>query len=108
MADKKQLGDCLDEAKALINGERQKDYGRPDDNINTIALFWSGYLSQLTGGVVYLTGRDVCNMQSLLKIARDIHTPKHDNCVDVAGYIAISDFYFGGQSEISNQKSDST
>ena len=37
-------GAVLDEAKAVINGERQNQYGNPEDSFRLIAAFWSSYL----------------------------------------------------------------
>ena len=83
-----EIGNCLLEAKSLINGERMKNYGEPGKNIRDIAELWTTYL----GAKIY--PRDVCNMMILVKISRDAYVPKHDNMVDVAGYAGISDSCF--------------
>lgn len=83
------IGNCLDEAKELINGERMKNYGEPGENVNDIAQFWSTYLH------FDISGRDVCNMMILVKISRDSFVPMHDNQVDIAGYAGIADSCFG-------------
>lgn len=96
--------DVLDAAERCVNGDREQDYGSPEDNFRTIAKMWSAYLSAapcmedletaITGVVlgpkiVNLTPYDVAAMLALLKIARIAsgHS-KADNWVDLAGYAA--------------------
>lgn len=85
----------LEEAHALIYGDREQTYGAPDKNLNTIAGFWEEYLhargllNTEAGG---LNRDDVCYMMSLLKIARLANDQKHrDSRVDTCGYIALAD-----------------
>lgn len=75
--------DVLDEAEKCVLGNREQDYGSPEDNFKTIAEFWSTY----TG--TKITAVDVAAMLSLLKLARikSGHS-KWDNWVDLAGYAA--------------------
>jgi len=87
-------GEILDTAKALINGDRQDQYGKPEDSFDTISRFWNTYLvartrANPTAGVT-MTPKDVCIMMALLKIAREAHQDKQDNLVDVAGYIGLA------------------
>jgi len=84
------LGSILDEAKKLINGKRQEDYGSPKTNMDKIAEFWSAYLCMT------IKGEDVCAMMALVKIARMITGhKKRDNPKDVVGYMAIlADCYY--------------
>ena len=84
------LGDLLDEAKELINGDRQEDYGSPRTNMDKIAEFWSAYLC------MQIRGEDVCAMMALLKMARmTTGHKKRDNPKDVAGYMSIlADCYY--------------
>lgn len=88
----RKLGDLLDEAKALINGDRQEDYGDPDLNWGQTAKAWSAYLTAKFDQPIELTGRDGCNLMSIAKLIRDAHKVKHDNPLDVIGYQAISDY----------------
>jgi len=75
--------EILDKAKVCVCGDREQDYGSPEDNFGTIANFWSIYL----GGPV--TSVDVAAMLALLKIARIASGhAKDDNWVDLAGYAA--------------------
>jgi len=75
--------DILELATNIVCGEREKEYGSPEDNFALIAEFWSSYKD------VVFTALDVAMMMALLKIAR-IKTGeiKADNFVDLAGYAA--------------------
>lgn len=72
----------LDDAKAVVCGERDKQYGNVEDNFGLIANLWTVY----TG--VGIEARDVANMMILLKIARNNASDHRDNWVDIAGYAA--------------------
>ena len=75
----------LTEANKIVNGVRNEVYGKPEDNFNLIADFWSHYLNKA------VTAHDVAIMMILLKIAR-AKTGKGslDNYVDIAGYAACA------------------
>lgn len=76
--------DILDEAKSIINGQRQNAYGAPENNFERIAVMWSAYLDHA------ITDSDVANMMILLKVARSKHNNSHsDNWVDICGYAAL-------------------
>jgi hypothetical protein len=78
-------GNILDEAKRLINTDRQKDYGRPEINHTRIANLWSAFLE------TDITPAQVAMCMSLVKVARLIESPKHlDSYVDMAAYAAIA------------------
>lgn len=80
-----QRGSVLLEALQVINGERQDQYGNPENNFERIAGFWSAY----TGTV--LTGHDVAMMMALMKIARICTgTGTQDSYIDCAGYIGLA------------------
>ena len=77
--------EILDAAKRCVCGDREQDYGSPEDSFNTIAGLWNAYL----GGAVTLDAKDVAAMLALLKIARIASGhAKEDNWVDLAGYAA--------------------
>lgn len=93
MSDKEGLGllhkeevtraSILDEAKKCVCGQREEDYGSPEDNFKTIASFWTSYKG------VEFTPVDVSMMMALLKIARiSTGTATKDSFVDLAGYAA--------------------
>lgn len=75
--------DILNTANKIVNGERQEDYGSPEDNFIKIGVLWSTYLG------VAITAEDVAAMMILLKTARiSSGQTKVDNWVDIAGYAA--------------------
>lgn len=79
----------LSEAEKCVCGQREQDYGTPDDSFNLIAKLWTTYVS--TGSLVDLVfdAKDVAAMMALLKIARISENPQHmDSWVDLAGYAA--------------------
>lgn len=78
-------GIVLLEALNVINGERQDEYGNPEDCFDVIALFWNEWLR-----TKLITRYDVAMMMALLKIARENHLHKADNIVDACGYLALA------------------
>ena len=38
--------DVLEQAKTIVNGERDEAYGGPEDNFGRIARLWSTYLDE--------------------------------------------------------------
>jgi hypothetical protein len=87
------LGDSLNEAHAIINGERQNSYGNPEDSFATIAEYWNVYMiarpTTLDEGA--LTALDVAHMMMLFKLARcSGQQTKRDNYIDIQGYAAIA------------------
>ena len=97
-------GEMLDMAKAIVGGERQDQYGGPEDSFATIADLWQTYLEYrqaVTGKEVELSPADVAIMMMLLKTARLIHSPAHvDSWIDIAGYAACGcEIESGGPSD---------
>jgi len=84
-------GNILLEAHALINAERQGDYGSPAASFSRIAALWSAYLGHA------VTGKDVAMCMALLKFSREAHRHKRDNLLDAAGYIGLAADMEGGQ-----------
>lgn len=81
--DRVKRSDILDEAKKCVCGQREQDYGSPEDNFKLIANLWSTYLG--TG----VSALDVSNMMILLKLARIKNGGgTGDSFVDIAGYAA--------------------
>lgn len=72
---------ALDKAKALVTGDRAKDYGNAYDNHARIAKLWSAIIGvQVSVRMVYL-----CMIA--LKIARLVQNEKHtDSWIDICGY----------------------
>lgn len=80
--------ECLDEAKKCVCGEREKQYGSPENNFSTIAGLWDEYMNS-QGYRVHFTKDDVAAMMILLKVARIAGgNYKADSWVDIAGYAA--------------------
>lgn len=81
--------EILDAAADLIDGDRQKDYGPPEENFQRIADFWNAYLRHDFG--MLLNPTDVAVLMALVKIARSVETPeKADTWIDLAGYAALA------------------
>lgn len=83
--------DILHAAEKCVCGQREQDYGTPEDNFKTIAELWEAYLNKAcTRGVnVRVEAKDVAAMMALLKIARiAAGGGKADSWIDLAGYAA--------------------
>lgn len=77
--------DILDCARIAVTGERERQYGKPEDNFAIIAKLWSAYKGDS------FTPLDVAMMMSLLKIARiKTGVGTVDSFVDLAGYAACA------------------
>lgn len=75
--------DILRKAEQCVCGQREQDYGSPEDNFQVIADLWNAYKN------VSFTPTDVAMMMALLKIARiKTGTATEDSFVDLAGYAA--------------------
>lgn len=80
-------GEILETANMMVNGDRQDDYGTPENNFSRIANLWNSYLDTRMDGL--LSSVDVAAMMALLKIARIASGHgKSDNWIDLAGYAA--------------------
>ena len=84
--------ECLETAEHMVNGDREHDYGTPEDNFKTIAGLWSGYLGK------EISSLDVAMLMALMKIARIKAGTKPDSFVDLAGYAACGAEIAGGKS----------
>lgn len=83
--------DILHAAEKCVCGQREQDYGTPEDNFKAIAELWEAYLNKAcTRGVnVRVEAKDVAVMMALLKIARiAAGGGKADSWIDLAGYAA--------------------
>ena len=75
--------ETLEAALKCVCGERQDQYGSPENNFGRIAGLWSVYLN------FPISASDVAMMMALLKIARiKTGTATEDSFVDLAGYAA--------------------
>ena len=86
--------EILDAAKKIVTGDREKQYGKPEDNFAVIARFWEVYLSErcVSGGAeVTLNPDDVAMLKTLMKVARIMTgTFKGDSYIDACGYLACA------------------
>lgn len=82
----------LAEAEKCVCGQREHDYGGPEDSFRLIAELWEPYIRERLvskGADVSIEPHDVAVMMGLLKVARIASNPQHmDNWVDLAGYAA--------------------
>lgn len=75
--------ETLERAEQCVCGQREGEYGTPEDNFGTIAELWSVYLGH------NVTAQDVAMCMALLKIARiKSRNAPADSFVDLAGYAA--------------------
>jgi hypothetical protein len=93
-----ELESILEAAARITGGSRQENYGHPRPNHERIAILWNAYLDARAvpadprGGASALPREaslrqvDVVMFMILLKIARELHTTKRDNFLDIIGY----------------------
>lgn len=86
--------EVLDEAKKCVCGQRQDDYGTPEDNFTTIGYLWTAYIlaahPNWNIALDDFTPKDVAVMMALLKVARIARGSSPDSFVDLAGYAACA------------------
>lgn len=75
----------IEEAKELVDGTRNEDYGSIKDSFQRIAGLWSAY----TGFTI--DKYDVGKMMMLLKISRAKVGNHRDSYVDIVGYVECID-----------------
>lgn len=82
--------DILEQAKTIINGERQGTYGNAEDSFQIISDLWGVYLSAAQNNFIDIQPEDVANMMILMKVARNSSgVYKEDNWIDICGYAAL-------------------
>ena len=85
----------LSEAERCVCGQREQDYGTPEDSFEMIGKLWTVYLDYAKK----IDAHDVAAMMALLKIARISENPQHmDSWVDLAGYAACGGELAGKES----------
>lgn len=77
--------EILEAARKCVCGEREREYGRPENNFALIGKLWGGAYT----GTRY-SAKDVAMMLALLKVARIKTGVKGDSFVDLAGYAACA------------------
>ena len=86
--------EILDLANECACGDRNLQYGEPEDNFSDIAKLWSVFLD------INITAPQVAAMMILLKTARikSSEGRDKDSWIDVAGYSACGgELMFGGE-----------
>lgn len=84
----------LEKASEAVSGDRMRYYGHPKDNHRRTAILWNAYFDARVVGTacdgVFASHEvgavDVCYLNILQKISRDMATPHEDTLVDIAGY----------------------
>ena len=76
--------EILEQARKCVCGEREQEYGTPENNFALIGKLWEAY----TGHP--FSAKDVAMMMALLKVARIKTGNKDDSFVDLAGYAACA------------------
>ena len=95
--------EILEAARGCVCGEREQDYGSPENSFGLIARLWEDYLQShcvWSNGCVDINSKDVAVMMILLKVARVAGGSKSDdNWIDIAGYAACGgEIMSGGDS----------
>ena len=84
--------ELLHAAEVCVCGQREEDYGTPEDNFRVIGELWEAYIKAkcvATPVDVCIVPEDVAALMGLLKIARIASgRGKDDNWTDLAGYAA--------------------
>jgi hypothetical protein len=92
--------EMLDAAANLVGGQRAEDYGDKYVNHFRIAKLWTMWLEERKSTWVpdgdeedmefQITPYDVAMMMLLVKVARLMHSPGHqDGHIDIAGYASV-------------------
>ena len=78
--------ELLAKATTIVTGERDAQYGGPEDSFGRIAKLWTAYLENR----ISILPEDVACMMMLLKVARLRSScyESMDSWVDIAGYAA--------------------
>lgn len=79
------------EAHGLVYGDREGDYGHPREDFTRTAILWTGLLQHKLADGEYVTPEDYARCMVAVKLSRDVHAPKRDNRVDMAGYAITLD-----------------
>lgn len=76
--------EILEQARKCVCGEREQEYGTPENNFALVGKLWEAYTGHS------FSAKDVAMMLALLKVARIKTGVKGDSFVDLAGYAACA------------------
>lgn len=80
-------------AESIVSGDRERVYGHPAKNLETIAEMWTVWLRArglITNEAASLSIDDVALMMVQLKLARLANDPWHlDSLTDLCGYARL-------------------
>ena len=83
----------MEAARKCVCGDREQQYGSPENSFLTIGTLWNVYLKAAHPGYDFpaICPKDVAVMMALLKVAR-IATGRgsEDSFIDLAGYAACA------------------
>ena len=82
--DKENKQSILDEAKAIIEGSRQSDYGDAANNFERIASIVNSVYPDLM-----INAEQCCMVLIAVKLIREGYRHKRDNLVDLCGYAEL-------------------
>ena len=79
------------DAYNVVHEERDPEYGPALEDFTSLGILWATLINRYLKkqgfkSIPMIPPRVVGNMMIALKINRDVHFPKRDNMVDVAGY----------------------
>lgn len=94
--------EILSNAEKCVCGDRDEQYGSPENSFRVIAAFWTQYVAEKCaplGAIIDIGAEDVAAMMVLFKMARvATGQNKADNWIDAAGYAACGG-EIGGEHE---------
>lgn len=80
----------LDEAKLIINADRNQEYGEPYDNFRDIAEIMTVILRPILKDGARVRTHEVAMCMIAVKMSRMTTSPvKADSWVDIAGYVGV-------------------
>lgn len=98
--------DILKAAHKCVCGDRDEQYGSPENSFRVIAKFWESYIAEKcvsNKAEVFILPEDIAAMMVLFKMARvATGAGKSDNWIDAAGYAACGGEIEGGNNESKN------
>ena len=79
------------DAYNVVHEERDPEYGPASEDFESLGVIWAALLTRWLrkngfSSIPSIPPRVGGNMMIALKINRDVHFPKRDNMIDVAGY----------------------